>query len=589
MNYRRLRRFNKGVVHTDSIGIGEEASGTIRGGQNIRVRSGSIEQRAGIANYCDFSLVVGGIDIQTMNEYSRENWSGLVTTIWSVILVTSGTKLYYIHPESSTTVLIEIDNTLVLTSPDIYGVNIYDHFIFGNGQDAIMVTDGEDVFLAGIVGPAAAPTQSYKNNAGAFYRRYKYTYFRNADPYNKESADSDELTMELIAANPNNGIAYVQAVDSQVTHYRIYATIAYDDPDVPETDFYLMAEITLAQAIAAGFIYNDTGIWTIGAAYDTTDRGVPPVCHKFLWHDNRLFCIGDIQNPSLIYYSEVGKPWYFPTNNWDEIGRDDGDVLTALGSIGPTRYIFKIRSIYEWTGDPESVTPIRAVERRDASMNMNKLSVGCKDPRSLAGWRESFIYRAEDGHVYMLTHDSNYKLSGFYDGIVDLAFGSVAVIHNDYYIISSGGETHVCYLPTKSWQGQDTGLNPTVFLVDHNGYLLGAEGELIERYYTGTQDKGIDFVKSVTGPYVPVTDGNRQSVIRRIHALCRERDSEFDIEVYNESELIGDGTYAVTDKHFSMPNSTRGKRADYCSVKLSWEGTAKIEDITMHFLPRRRH
>ena len=589
MNYRRWRRFNKGVVTTDAIGIGEEASGTLREGKNIRVRSGSIEARGGRSVYSDLSGgALAGATLQTLHEFQREAFSGADWIIWSSIIFTANNRLYYIVPDVSTTVFVEIDNTFTLTSMDIYGVSVFDHFFFGNGRDALKMTNAIDVNNVGIEPPGVAPVGA--RIAGGIanrYKTYKYTFYKSSSPYPRESNESDEVTVDL---NPTPAGARITmsavGADAAVTRFRLYATESYASLAAPETDFYLISEQVIGTTT-----YDDTIETPTTTPYDTTDRGVPPAGHKLLWHDSRLFVVGEQDNPSIIYYSEAGKPWYFPAENWDEVSRDDGDYITALGSIGRTRYIFKERSIYEWTGDPESVTPITAVERPGATMNMNRVAVGCKDPRSLVSYGSSLIFRAHDGHVYKLTPSSLQRLSEFYYDVTGLADGAIGAELDDFYIITSGGETHVCDLRSGAWQGEDTIMTPNCLLVYHTDILLGTEDDQMKQYYTGTQDESVDFEKSFKLPYQEVSDGSGAAILRRWLLEHSVRSADVTTESFNERESVDSGTYSNDDRHYSLPASTRGKAADYASGKFSWTtGSLVVEGARLFFKHRgRRH
>ena len=598
MNYRRWRRFSKGVVNTDDIGIGEEASGTLRYARNVRVRSGDVVARPGSVEYKDLSIAVqiAGKDVVTLNEYNREyDTVGGEQEFWNVLIfTTSDNRLWYYDPDAD--VIVEIDNTFTLTNNDIYGINVYDYFIFGTPDDGVKMTDGNNIYNLGIAAPTDVPVITVNNAGGAApkSRAYRITYYYDGDPFDIESDYGSTVTASNIdSTNVNNTIdvtaakAAASGVDSRINYIYIYMTDLYDpSTEAQPTTYYLIGTIAIGGVPVS---VTDAQENVLGlAAADTTDRGLPPDCHKFLWHDARLFMIGEQANPSVIYYSAPGRPWYFPANNWDEVAREDGDILTAIGSIGPTRYLFKQRSIYEWTGDPESVTPIRAVERPDSTMNMNKVGVGCYDPRSLVGWRDSLIFRAQDGHVYKLSQTALIRLSEYYRDVADLSSASVAAVHNDYYIITNSGTTHVCDLRNGAWQGQDIGLNGAVLCVDHNGYLLAGKDDAIKRWYTGTQDEGEDFDKAFQPNYQEVSDGLNEAVVRRVLAECSTRDCDLSVYVYNEAEAISTGTLATTDRHYSLADGSRGKVADYLSVRFEWSGTARFQGVRAFFLPRKR-
>jgi hypothetical protein len=589
-----IERFDGGYVHLDSLGIGDESLNMIRYGQNIRCRSGEVKARDGISIYSDFSAApsITGKDIEALYEYSRESFSGGSTTIWHALVFTFDDEIWYVVPADDPDVAAQIATGL--STDDCYMLTIYDHLFVANGQDDLKVWDGTNWFNAGIAAPAVAPTVVV-NNAGALYRKYKYTFYRDADPYSKESGESDEVTASLIAVNPDNDITYAVSADAQVNRYRIYATASYADPLVPETDFFLMAERTSAQAAAEGYVYNDTAISFTGAAYDTTDRGYPPQIKYMLWHDGRIFAAGEEANPSIIYYSAPGKPFYWPEANWDEVSRDDGDVITALGAIGATRFIFKKNSIHEWTGDPESATPIRHIETR-GGMNLTRLAIGCADPRSLCSWGQSLIFRAGDGHVYMITMNDIVKLSEYIEADIQfIGDGAEAVIYDDYYVINSGDSvsTLVCDLKIGKfgWQGYDTGININCFCVDHENRVLATRDDKLLHVYDSSVilDEGGVMTKIFQPAFIKSSRAMTEGIFRKVIAECRSRDCNFDMSMYNENGIMDDTDdtlYKTTDRFFDID---RGYRGNYMGARFVWTGTAIITSVSMGFNLGRRH
>ena len=560
---------------------------------NIRTRSGDVESRLGVNDYCDYSLVVGiaGNSIGPLYEYSREYYSAGHQD-YNALIFALGTYLYSDEDAPSNDV---VQITASLSSSDIYCLNVFDHLFVANGADDVMTWDGNNWYKAGIDKPAAAPTGAYAAGALNGYRRYKYTYYRPAsvtNPYEKESEASDVFTAigagGVGLVNEKVTLTLVAPGDAQATHFRIYATATFADLAVPETDYYLRATqvigtTTLEDNVADADLIDE-------APYDTTYRDVPPEFKYMLWEGNRIYGAGVQDDPSIIYYSVIGKPFYYSqTYFWDEVGRDDGSIITGLASIGITRFIFKENSIYQWTGDPESATPIRAVERPDASQNMNRIAIGCTHPRSIASWSNSIIFRAGNGHVYMLTLNELIQLSMYIEtDIQTLGDDCTAAIFDDYYIISDGDVTIVCDLNkgVNGWEGFDTQVDPFCFCVDHNGYLLGTEGDQIKRYYNGANDDGVDITKIFQSSYAHTYAKNDEGAYRRVYVRSGTRSSVFTIGVFGENEsLIANRSFAADTIYCSLGRC----RGLYGSVRLTWTGSEKINGIDLGYFLRKRH
>ena len=110
---------------------------------------------------------------------------------------------------------------------------------------------------------------------------------------------------------------------------------------------------TLTGAIYFG---NDTSL-----AANVRDHSAPERCKYCAMFNERAFLAGDPNNPNYVYYSEIGKPDYFPVDNYIDIDPDDGDAITALIKFQGRLLIFKRNSVavLNTLGEPIawSVTP----------------------------------------------------------------------------------------------------------------------------------------------------------------------------------------------------------------------------------------
>jgi len=612
MNNLEIKSFNKGIISTSRVGIGRESDGVLRLAQNVRVKSGNVVTREGYERYMSFHGVkpMDNKTIRSLGEYARESYSAGVTSYWRCVVFRADNTFWYVRPEVSLTQAIAITGH-PMSSLIFNYVNVYDNlWIFGS-PDPVYTWDGINMLKAGIAKPTGTIAAAIITTAGAHSVKYKLTYYRSAAPYNKESNATPEITLPLL----NNALAvhvhvtYTptvgEVVDPQVTHVHVYRT-DYWDPAVDEapTDFYLLPPVTIAQFVADGRVYNDTSSTvTTSTTYDVTDRGVPPVSKYGLWHDSRLFLAGDPENPSVVYYSEPGKPWYVPTLNYDEVNRDDGSIITGLGAIGPTRYIFKERLIYEWTGNPETATPIRQVERPDATQNMNRVAVGCRYPDTLCGWNNSLIFMDYDNDVWMLSQEALVNLSKYYSGIRDIGNSPAAYVKDDYYIIGSSTGSYACYLPTQTWESEDD-IKFNYVLVRQNGDVLvpdsyidpdphidgqGNEYEatisVLNRLHQGTKDNNVEFTKLFQTKYAKVADNQDTAIIRNISVYATVQ-LPYYVTVFNEKGENVVGLYNAANRRFTLPTSLYAK---WVSVRISWSTSAsEIFGVNVGFIRRGR-
>lgn len=592
MNYRHLRIFNKGVVNIANVGIGKENTGSLRDGQNIRTRSGSIQPRDGSSLAVDFSGIAGGVTIVRLWEAALEGQDAGVWVFWYAYVFSSGTILRYHDQSDDTTIQI----TNALSNPDIWALNAFDHQFISNNEDALHIHAGSpgSWMPVGLAPPVAAPATATAPGVLTGFKKYKYAYATDTSvadrPYRIESNPSPEVQVTAAAPgliNQQVTLTMVPSGEAHADNYIIYATELYTDINNPETIFYEIA----TPLISGGNTYVDNLATPIVTTEDTTDKGVPPVCGQMVYHLNRLFLIGDPDNKSIVYYSALGRPFYFPDDNWDEISRDDGTELTAMAVLGQTLYLFKTNSIYEWTGDPTLISPIHAVQASQ-TQNQASIGVGCRDALSVAQTSDLIVFRAADDHVYMLTRTELRKLSaGQETDVKSLAVDATGAIFDDYYILHSGGTTLVWDLRTGAYQGKDTGITTSKFLVDHNGELMYGDEDRIIQLYDPTTDTDEDagaLTKFAQLPYIRFAEDEQQARIRRIRATTRDRLGTFLITTFDEDETqLDQGNNFVSDRHYSLPI---GARCQFGSVKIQWADPSVIQSVGIGFLRRgRRH
>ena len=586
IRYKDIERFDGGFVDTDYLDIGSEALNMIRYSSNTRQRSGSVVARDGHKVYCDFTKVVGiTSDLEAVYEYKREQSVLGVYSLYRAIVFSTGTDIYYVETDDPNVAVkmnsVPINNT-------IYCANAFDHLFIGEGSHAMRAWNGNNLYHVMFAAPTSALSCIQSPGAITGYRKYKYTFYTPSGgvyPYAKESNASDVMQIQYTGGQRGTITMQTPFPDSQITHYRLYATEVGPDPDLL-VDYNLLVTQT-------NNVYVDNAPTFTGAAFSETDRGVPGT-YKYLMFDGaRLWGAYTETYKNEIGWSLNGNPFYWPAANYERIGIDDGDFITGIGMIANIRYIFKEHSIWEWTGNPDVATEIVPVARPDASQNMTRLAIGCKDPRTLTQWGNSLIFRASDGHVYQLTSDTITQLSRYIgSNITLLDWGAKACVHNDYYIISSGLLTLVCDLRKGvfGWQGYDTNVYPNGFCITNDNYCIGTEGEKIIQYYDPGeyQDYDEDYTKVVQPCYLRVGGGNTQSIFRAIVADTPNRSDDLTVNMYNEDGLIGAAsslTYEDTDSICYIP---RGARGVFMSPRLLWTGNFKIIGVAYGYQPTRR-
>ena len=196
------------------------------------------------------------------------------------------------------------------------------------------------------------------------------------------------------------------------------------------------------------------GTVTVGAV-----GGSPPGGKYVTGFANRIVLAGTAANPNRIYFGPA--PDIDAT--WDQQSFiDTNHAITGLASIQGVLLVFSAEAVERVIGD---VPPNNSGE----NMSLQPLGeVGCIDARTISRWDTNVVYASRDG-VYVtngggfdsLTEKTNGTGIGrmyrdTYARISGDGFLAAGILGGKYYFLSFNSptqpsETHVCYLPTKTW------------------------------------------------------------------------------------------------------------------------------------------
>lgn len=194
----------------------------------------------------------------------------------------------------------------------------YENYIFFNNGYNIAYKYNENFTRHGIYPPSANTVSVVCNGTGVLTGdiNYKFTFINtNLVEGNVTTASvtyvasSNQLSLTSIPIGPASfgvGARRIYRRASGGTYLRV--TELSDNTTTTYTD--------------------NTAEASLGAAAPT-DQGVPPKYSTIITHQNRLFC-NDLENPSLIWYSELGNPYVFKTTSFEEIGDNAGDLVEGF-------------------------------------------------------------------------------------------------------------------------------------------------------------------------------------------------------------------------------------------------------------------
>lgn len=179
-----------------------------------------------------------------------------------------------------------------------------------------------------------------------------------------ESSRSDAITVTLTGSQLI--VYWVQPVDPQVTHVRVYIR-----KQAISVAFYEVAEVAVTDGLTTTInIDDDAYNALITPAPDTNDNDPPPAGLRYLaWHRNRLFAA----DASTVYYSQLGLPEAFDPEATELVNPDDGQAITGLYAAHDLLIIFKENSFYVLEGQAPQDWVIRQVSK----------DIGCVGHRSV--------------------------------------------------------------------------------------------------------------------------------------------------------------------------------------------------------------
>ena len=135
---------------------------------------------------------------------------------------------------------------------------------------------------------------------------------------------------------------------------------------------------------------------------------------------SRLFLCGntDDKEKSLVVWSSLNNPLYFPENNYAYVG-DKSQGVTAFGQQGENLIIFKEKSTYysyynvndNITADDLINQSVVDYEANSAIFPMIQLNanIGCDCPNTVQLCRNRLVWSNSDGNVYTLYSNNQYS------------------------------------------------------------------------------------------------------------------------------------------------------------------------------------
>lgn len=238
------------------------------------------------------------------------------------------------------------------TATDLFDAAIYNDLLcLGNGVDANVKYDGTNAYNLGITGPtdpcSAALAGAGAGNLSDGVYQYKITFYNSS--LGHESNPSDDNTVEqsvsvTVADHTTDGKVALTSIpvstDAQVNKRKIYRTTA--DGAV----FLYLATINDNSTTTYTDNIADT---SLGEAVDQFGNGVPPTfAYIKFWKGNAFMAA---KNSSTVYFSKSGYPNAVDSNDFRDLGKNDGSVITGMALLHDTLVVYKGTSIWVAYGE----------------------------------------------------------------------------------------------------------------------------------------------------------------------------------------------------------------------------------------------
>jgi hypothetical protein len=313
------------------------------------------------------------------------------------IILTDGGKFYKRNPDSSTFTEISLPTGVAQTSPVVrpsfasYRKRTY---IAGQFDSNLLWTEFGTLRKMGIAATSTAPTATVGSSTGITATNVIYYYTmaeKSGTTVIHESDLSSGSTAIPALSNQSVDISGLPTTGpARVTHKRLYRK---DNGGATRH----VADIALATST-----YTDTTATLSLGDLAPTNHGEPGYFKYFETYHERLWGAGDTDNPSYVWYSEIGKPEAYGDLSY--IPTLDGETVTGLKRCGDQLIVFCAQATYA----------IQGFNQADFEIVKLDPSIGCISHHSIVNIQETLWFASEIG-VYTYNGAFRYMMEDLRD------------------------------------------------------------------------------------------------------------------------------------------------------------------------------
>ncbi len=299
--------------------------------------------------------------------------------------------------------------------------------------------------------------------------------------------------------------------------------------------------------------------WT-GAGASANLGGTPPSNVKFVkTHRNRLWMANSSAGKSRLHYSALSNAEDWTTAGdagFIDVGKDDGEQITGLASVGPFLVIFKQNSTWVLkNGTPTTFT-----------LQKISTSVGCVAPRSIVECEQfalflsnSGVYAANQSSVALMSYNIQPDFDAMSNATKALAVGGR--IRTQYWLSvdtdsdSTNDTAYVLDYVYGIW-GKYTNKKETVYLTRQDGTLISGSMDaqaVIRKHDDTSNDNGTAITLTYDSPGYEFDDWVRR---KQLHDIVLKTNAIVGKTV-TVSHLV-DGTLQSNTKVFNLDAALTG-------------------------------
>jgi hypothetical protein len=251
-------------------------------------------------------------------------------------------------------------------------------------QRQVIDPEGTPVSLVWLPDPPAAPGWSVTGTAGGFLvDNVTYSYYVTF--VQSDGTESNPSAVKTLVPSAGNNTAHISITNASTSALTVGANI-YRVGNTLE-DVYRVNHTPLSFTLGAA-TYDDDG-WGTNSDLEVTRFGIPmeddhdavPAARVLAGpYYGRMLAASSAAHPNRIWWTPVNKPFYWPQDNYVDLGESSDEIFNITLHTGQARIYMK-RAVWRLRGDPDS----GVAERTNADVGL----IGSKAIAS-AGPRDYF-------------------------------------------------------------------------------------------------------------------------------------------------------------------------------------------------------